>query len=834
MILDSFRQDVRIGLRVLFKEKSFCFLAVLVLGLGIGGATTQFTVVNGLVLRGFSFPHPEQLMSVGLIDPQASAPNNNFGLGIIPTAQDYEDLRAAQESFAQMAGYLSRSTINVSYKNNPQRYTGAYVTEDFFKMIGVSPIMGRDFTADDNKPGAEKVTILSHDIWQRDFNGDPNIVGQSVRLNGKAATIIGVMPPKFKFPISEELWVALYNEYPPRPRGQLLIGANNSAPAVMGRLKPGVSIDQANVEFVGLARRLAQDNPKTNATLTSASVQPLLNSMIGPQFRQTVWAMLAAVILVLLIACVNVMNMQFGRAALRAKEVAIRGALGATRWRILRQMLTESFVVAVFGGIAGVVVAYWGVDMFVRATSALPFPLPYWAQFKIDGPVLVFTVAIILVATLASGLIPALLSSRGNAAEIMKEGGRGNSSRLVNIVTRVLVVGQIALTAALLIAATLQIKSIRNQIKLDYGYDENAIYSARMALMEGAYPTEDARREFFARAVRALRANPQFDAAALSDRFRMTFAGQGQYEVDGQNYVTDRDRPRGNFESVSDNYFSTLGLKILEGRDFTIDDTDAKQPVAIINASFARKYYGHESPIGRRIRIYNPGQPQPWRAIIGVVPDTLMQGPFDQQTETAGFYMPLLGAQPATQFCTIIVRPRSGQRADTLGPSVSKTVAELDSNLPTYFPGTPARLHDEILGGPRIIATLFGIFGAVAFILSAVGLYGVMSFSVSQRTQEFGIRIALGADARRIFRMVMKQGAWQLVIGLVLGAGGAALLLGVLAAAALQNILFKVNALDPFMYFAVAGMLTLVAAASCFIPARRATRVDPIVALRYE
>src|SRR5881398_43507 len=687
-MFESFFQDVRVGLRVLFKEKSFCFLAVLVLALGIGGATTQFTVVNATVLRGFSFPHPEQLMSVGLIDPQASAPNNNFGNGNIPTAQDYEDLRAGQQSFAQMAGYLSGSTINVSYKNNPQRYTGAYITEDLFKIIGVSPIMGRDFTADDNKPGAEKVAILSHEIWKRDFNGDPNIVGQSVRINGKAATIIGVMPPNFKFPFSDQLWVPLYNEFPPIPRGQLVIGANNAAPAVMGRLKPGVSIDQVNAEFVGLARRLAQDNPKTNSTLTSASVQPLLKAMTGPQLRQQVWGMLGAVILVLLIACVNVMNMQFGRAALRAKEMAIRGALGATRWRIVRQMLTESFLVATFGAVAGVLLAYWAIDMLIRATNSLPFPPPYWIQYRIDGPVLFFTVAITLVATIVSGLVPALVTSKGSASEIMKEGGRGNSSRLVNIITRALVVGQIALTAALLIAATLQIKSIRNQITLNYGYDENAIYTARMALMEGAYPTEEARRGFFLHAVRALRANPQFESAAMTDRFRMTFAGQGQYEVDGQNYTTDRDRPRGNFESVSDNYFATLGLKILEGRDFTIDDSDAKQPVAIVNTSYARKYYGNESPIGRRIRIYNPGEPQPWRTIVGVVPDTLMQGPFNQETEAAGFYTPLLGASPATQFCTILVRPRAGQRAETLGPALSKAITQLDSDVPIYFPGT--------------------------------------------------------------------------------------------------------------------------------------------------
>ncbi|MDQ2825243.1 MAG: ABC transporter permease [Verrucomicrobiota bacterium] len=831
-MFESFGQDVRIGFRVLFKEKSFCFLAVLVLALGICGVTTQFTVVNAFVLRGFSFPHPEQLASVGLIDPQATAQNNNFGAGNIPSAQDYLDMRASQQSFAQMAAYLNGSTINVSYKNNPQRYTGGYVTEDFFKIVGVSPIMGRDFTAEDNKPGAEKVTILGHEIWQRDFNGDRNIVGQNVRINGKAATIIGVMPPNFKFPISEQLWVPLFNEFPPKPRGDL--EGQAVGPAIMGRLKDGVSLDQVNAEFVGLAKRMAQDNPKTNGQLVSANVQPLLNTFTGPQLRQTVWAMLGAVIVVLLIACVNVMNMQFGRAALRAKELAIRGALGATRWRLVRQMLTESFLVAVMGAVAGVLLAYWAIDLLVRATNALPFPLPYWVQFKIDAPVLAFTLGIVLVATLVSGFIPALLSARANAAEMMKEGGRGNSSRLVNVITRVLVVGQIALTAALLIAATLQIKSIRNQITLNYGYDENGVYSARMGLFEGDYPTPEARQQFFVKAVRSLRTNQGFDGAAMTDRFRMTFANFGQYEVDGQTYVTDRDRPQGNSEAVSDNYFTTLGLKILEGRDFTIDDSDAKQPVAIVNASFAKNYFRNESPLGRRIRVFNPGHPLPWRTIVGVVPDTLMQGPFNQETDNAGFYVPLLGAIPAPQFCTIIVRPHQGQRAETLGPALSRAVAKLDANLPVYFTGTPGRLHDEILGVNRITATLFTIFGIAAFVLSAVGLYGVMSFSVNQRTQEFGIRMALGADAKRIFRMVMQQGAWQLAIGLILGTGGAALLLGVLAAAALQNILFKVNALDPFIYFAVSGLLTLVAAASCFVPARRATRVNPIVALRAE
>jgi predicted permease len=830
MFFESFFQDLQVGLRMLVKDKTFFFLSVTVLALGICGVTSQFAVVNGFVLRGFSFPHPEQLASVGFIDPQASAQNNNFGNGVVPSSQDYEDLRASQQSFALMSAFLNGSTINVAYKKNPQRYTGGYVTEDFFKIIGVAPVLGRDFTAEDNKPGAEKVAILGNELWQRDFNADPHIVGQALRINGKAATIIGVMPPNFKFPINEELWVPLYNEFPPKQRGD----PAGIGPQIMGRLKPGVTFDQVNSEFIGLAKRLAKDHPKTNGQLVSASVLPLLNSFTGPQLRQTVFAMLGAVVVVLLIACVNVMNMQFGRAALRARELAIRGALGATRLRLVRQMMTESFLVASLGAIAGVALAYWSVDLLTRAANALPFPLPYWVSFAIDGKVLIFTLAAVLLATVVSGLVPAILAARGNSAEMMKEGGRGNSSRLVNVITRILVVGQIAMTAALLIASALQIRSIRNQVKLDYGYDENSVYSARMALMEGAYPDDDARHQFFVRAIRALRASPSFEGAAMSDRFRMTFANFGQYEVDGKTYVTDRDRPQGNSEAVSDGYFAALGLKVLEGRDFTLDDADARQPVAIVNASFARKYWGNESPLGRRIRVYNAAQPQPWRTIVGVVPDTLMQGPFNQQTDMAGFYVPLLGANPAAQFCTIIVKPHPGQDAATLGPSLSKAVAELDSNLPVYFPGTPARLHDEILGGNRLIASLFSIFGLVAFLLSAVGLYGVMSFSVNQRTQEFGIRMALGADAARIFRMVMRQGAWQLIIGLTLGIGFAAVFLGVIASAALQNILFKVNALDPFIYTTVAALLTAVAAASCFVPARRATRVNPMVALRAE
>jgi predicted permease len=830
MVLNSLAQDLRIGCRILAKDKPFCFLAVLILGLGICGVATQFAVVNAFVLRGFSFPDPEKLMCVGLINPGASHQENNFGIGIIPSAQDYEDLRTAQQSFAQMSAYLNGSTVNLTYRGNPQHYTGAYVTEDFFKIIGVSPILGRDFTADDNKPGAQTVAILGYEIWQRDFDGNGRIIGQAVRINGRSATIIGVMPAGFKFPMTEQIWVPLFNEYPLKSRGD----PANVFPRVFGRLKPRVSIDQANAELVGLAKRLAKDNPKTNGQLVSARVQPLLNAQIGPQLRQTVYAMLGAVLVVLLVACVNVMNMQFGRTTLRSKEIAIRGALGATRWRLVRQMMTESLLVVVMGASLGLTLAFWALKLLIRATDALPFPRPYWVVFNIDGSVLAFTLAATLMATVISGVAPALLSSRRSPAVMMKESGRGSSSSFINAITRLLVIGQIALTTALLIAAVLQIRSIRNQMKVDYGYDESGIYCARVGLFAGDYPSSEARQQFLVRALRAFRSNPAFENAAMSGRFRMTFGDFGQYEVDGKPYVTNRDRPLGNLDFVSDGYFATIGLKILQGRDFTINDNDATQPVAIVNSAFATKYWGGENPIGHRVRRFNPAEPQPWRTIVGVVPDTLMQGPFDQRTDESGFYVPILGVSPTPRSVTVIVRPHTGQRAETLAAPLSKAVADLDSNLPIYAGGTPSSLHDNILGWNRIIALLFTIFAAVAFVLSAIGVYGVMSFSVNQRTHEFGIRMALGADATCILRTVMMQGAWQVLVGLAVGIGIAVILLLVIGQTVLNDFLFRVNALDPFIYCAVAVTLSIVAATSCFIPARRATRVNPLIALQAE
>jgi putative ABC transport system permease protein len=838
MLLETFVQDLRIGLRVLIKEKSFCILAVFVLALGICAVTTQFTVVNATVLRGFSFPESDRLMDVQLIDPTKPNGGNVFGGRV--TALDYEDMKAAQSSFSAMAGYMNGSTVNVTYQGTPQRYTGAYVTEGFFGILGVSPVLGRDFTAADNQPGAERVTIISHALWERDYGRNPGIVGQSVRINGRSATIIGVMPPRFNFPVNEQLWIPLYNEFPVRPRSDQ--AANNIA--ILGRLKPAVSVDQATAEFTGLAANLAKANPDTNKDIPAARVQPLINNFTGPQLRGLMFTMLGFCLGVLLIACVNVMNMQFARATLRAKELAIRSSLGATRIRLIRQMLTESLLIAILGAILGVGASYWSVDLLTDATKALPFPLPYWIAFIIDGRVLAFTVGLTMLAALGSGLIPAWLASRASAADVLKESGRGNTGRLTNLITRGLVVFQILVTSILLVGSLLQLQSILRQQSIDYGYDTGSVYSGRLGLFEADYPTPQAKRQFYNRVIRQLRANPGVGAAAISSRFRMTFSGNGAIELEGRTYAKETDRPQANFENVSEGFFETIGHRITEGRDFTHEDDDLRQPVAIVNTAFVKKFFDGESPVGRRFRTVGPNNFfGPWRTIIGVAPALRMTAPFNNNLQLGqeGFYLPLYAnvfgpvpaALPAPQFATVVVRPRGDQPGDNAAATLRRELQLIDQNLPLYFAGTPQRLLDETLGQNRIIATMFTIFGVVALILAAVGLYGVTSFSVNQRTQEFGIRMALGADRGTILQMVMRQGALQLGLGLLLGLG-AALAAALLAAAGIQNFLFEIKPHDPATYGAVFVVLSAVSLVATLIPAKRATKVDPMVALRTE
>ncbi len=836
MPAEALLRDVRVGLRILAKERAFCALAIFVLAVGIAAVTTQFGVVNGIMLRGFSFPNAVRLMNVRFTDPSSAT---IFGLNGQISEMDFEEFRYEQKSFERLAAYLNGSTVNVTANGIPKRYTGAYVTEDFFRILGVTPLLGRDFTSTDNKAGAPKIAIISYGLWQRDFAGASNIVGTPVRINGGPGTIIGVMPQGFTFPVNEELWLPLYSEFPVRARNDPL--SNN--PAVMGLIKPGVSAAQAQAEITGFAERFAKAYPDTNKPFTAGLVEPLINAFTNRPLRGTLWTMLAFCAGVLLIACVNVMNMQFARATLRARELAVRSSIGATRSQLMRQMLTESALLAGAGALLGIGLAYFLMDWFSATVRAMENPPPAWMTFTIDLPVLTFTVGATVTAAIASGLLPAWMASRLSAASVLRDGGRGATGR-VGLMTRGLVVLQIVMTCVLLIGSLLQVRSIVHQQKLDYGYDTAGILSARMGLMDADYPTTESRKIFYDRLIRELRESPQFEAAALTSRFQMVFSGSGPIEIDGVTYKDRRDRPRANFEQISPTFFDVTRQKILDGRGFTDADLDSTRPIAIVNAAFAKKFFGTESAIGRRFRTGDGSTPQygPWRTIVGVVTTIRMLGPFNNpNVDDSGFYVPFysvpFGADPGTllpaQFATVIVKPHPGQRADTLADALRREVKKVDPNLPLYFVATPKRNSENVLSGPRIIAVMFSMFGVVAVLLAAVGIYGVMSFAVNRRTQEFGVRMALGADARSILKMVLAQGSRQVALGLVLGFG-VALLVGTLGRDAITSALFDVSPRDPLTYSAVFVTVTLVSLLALVVPGRRATHVDPIIALRGE
>lgn len=837
MSTETLVQDLRVGRRVLFRERAFCALAVIVLALGICGVTTTFSVVNGVLLRGFSFPNGARLVSVNFIDPTS---RTVFGANGQVTAMDFEELRPKQQSFELMAAYLNGSTVNATVAGNPRRYTGAYVTEAFLRILGVAPIRGRDLRAEDNVPGAEKVALIGYGIWQRDFGGAPNIVGKGVRINGSPATIIGVMPQGFAFPVNEELWIPLFSEFPPRARND----PSNVNPAVIALLKPGVSLDQAGAEVATLAKHFAEAYPETNKPFGTGLVEPLIKTYTPVVLRGLLLTMLGFCVGVLLIACVNVMNMQFARATLRAKELAIRSSLGATRVRLIRQILTESLLVAVIGAVIGVALAYLSTDALQTTMRNLENPPPSWIRFDMDATVLFFSVAATLAAAVVSGLLPAWMASRANVVAMLKEGGRGSTSRGINLVTRGLVVVQVVVTCVLLIGSLLQMQSILKQQTIDYGYDTDGVMSARMGLMDGDYPTQDARKLFFDRLVRELRAHPDFEAVALTNRFRMVFSGNGPIEIEGRDYKEKSDRPNVNFEQVTGDYFAVTSQRLIEGRSFDDDDLDTKLPVAVANEAFARKHFGMESALGRRFRAMdgNTLQPGPWRTVVGVVTTTRMMPPFNvPNVDESGFYVPFysVASGPASpgpfvsQFATVVVKPRGNLRAETLVNPLRRAVAKADPNLPLYFVDTPKRQIDGFVGQSRIVAVMFAIFGLVAVVIASVGIYGVTSFSVSQRTQEFGVRMALGADNWRIVRMVLSQGSLQTGLGVLLGLLVTLALVAV-AGDGIQRVLFGVSARDPIVYGAVVGLVAVVSLVATLVPARRATRVDPMIALRAE
>jgi predicted permease len=838
-MIETFIRDLRIGLRTIVKEKSFCALAVIVLALGICGVTTMFSVVNAVLLRGFAFPNSERLVNILFIDP-TTLTNANGPNGTI-SAMDYQEVAPKQKSLELTAAYLNGSTVNATIDNRPVRYTGAYVTEDFMRILGVAPILGRDFRAEDNQPGAEKVAIIGYGTWQADFGGSNSAIDRVVRINGKPARIIGVMPQGFAFPQNEQLWIPLWSEFPPKPRSD----PQQINPAALGLIRKDVSLDQANAEFSSFAKQFAETYPDSNRNFSAAQIKPLIDTFTPNQLKGTLYTMLGFCVAVLLIGCANVMNMQFARATVRARELAIRSSLGASRWRLVRQMLTESLVLAAIGTAVGIGLAKFSMGWLTAATKALTNPIPSWIVFDIDPTVLTITVTAMVLATIASGFLPAMSASRKKNMDLLRDTGRGNTSRFVAFASRGLVVVQILFTVILLVGASLQVQSILRQQEIDYGYDTNGILSARMGLMDGDYPSNAARKLFYDRIVDAVAASPEYEAVALTNRFRMVFSGNGPVEIEGQTYQPDERRPVANNEQVTGGYFAVTGQKLLAGRTFTSDDVDSRQPIAIVNDAFAKKHFGTTSAVGRRFRSYNGKDrpPAPWRDVVGVVSTVRMQPPFNNPgQDDTGFYVPYyawvfgpLRQDPQiSQFATLIVRPRNGT-PESIATSVRRDVQKVDANLPLYFVGTPASQIDGQVAQNRIIATMFTIFGMVAMLLSAVGVYGVMSFAVNQRKTEFGVRMALGADRLSILWMVMRQSSLQLIAGLTAGFGLCLLVVMTVAIRTqIEQTLFRVDLKAPGPYVLVGSLVVLTALIATSVPARRATRVDPMVALRAE
>ena len=835
-MVENLLRDVRVGVRVLLKERAFCALAILVLALGICGVTTEFAVVNGVLIRGFSFPNAARLVHVDFIDPTTGS---GLSASRYMGSADFAELAEAQRSFAMIAAYSGGQRVNMTVDGEPRRYEGVFATSDLFRILGVEPALGRDFRATDDQPGAEKVAIISYALWRGDFGGAPDIVGRAVRLNGAPATIIGVMPKGFTFHYREDLWVPLRSQFPALPRND----PRDRSDMVLALIEPGVSLDAASAEVTSIARRFADSYPATNKRYTTGLVLPLIQAYTPSGLKGTLLTMLAFAVGVLLIACVNVMNMQFARATLRSKELAIRSSLGATRSRIVGQMLTESAILATGGAALGVPLAYEAASWSWAMVHSMEYGPPTWMTFDIDTRVLAFTVGATAAAAVVSGLVPACMASRANTATILHDRSRGSTGRTVTVLTGGLVVLQLVVTCVLLIGSLLQVRSIVNRQQVAFGYDTRAVLSARLGLTDAQYATSDARKLFYDRLLVTLRESPDFRGAAITSRTRMVSSSTTRIEIEGKVYREHRDRPETNWEKVSGGFAETIGQPVLEGRAIGDGDLDSRLPVAVVNEAFARRHFGRESPVGRRFRtVREDEQPGPWRTIVGVTRTVRMVGVYSSSLlGDSGFYVPFYGtvegpippAPAPEEFATVIVRPAAHVRAETMIPALRRAVEKADRDLPLDYVGTPAQHYDSALAQNRVVVGMFTTFGLAAVLMASIGLYGVMSFSVNRRWKEFGVRMALGADRGAIVSIVLRQGGSQIVLGVTLGFA-LAFVLATVGRDVLGGMLFDVSAHDPFSYTVVFAVVAGVSLVAVLVPALRASRVHPVRALHTE
>jgi putative ABC transport system permease protein len=804
--MQAILRDIRYGIRSLVKSPGLTLIATIALTFGIGLTTAAFSIVYGAIMIGLPFPGGERIVEVYRNNPSQNARHMS-----VPIA-DYMDYRAQQRTLESIAAYYT-GTVNVSGTGDAERYNGAWVTASSFDVASARPLLGRVFRPGETAPGGGNLAVIGYGMWRKRFGGDSLIIGRTVRANGAPFTIIGVMPQRYVFPNDAALWLPLQQD-------PLAIKRNEGQwMTVVGKLKPGVALAQANADLGAIAQRLQQQYKETNEGI-GAVAERFVDAELGPEPHQLLYTMLGAVFFVLLIACANVANLLLDRAAHKSKEVGIRTALGASRAAVVRQFLTEAFVLSVAGAVFGTALAAGGIALFNRAiVDSQP---PFFVDIRLHPPVLLFTVGLSVLATILSGAIPAFQSSRTDINEVLKDEARGSSSLHMGKMSKALVVFEIALSCGLLVASGLMIKSVTRLRTMDPGVRTRNVFTARLGFPAG-YTDTIMERRFFEQLRDRLALLPGVRAAAITSSLPGVGSNGGSFEVDGATYATDRYVPNARWYAVSEGFFETFGIPILQGRGIDATDRVESAPVAVVNRAFVDKYFAGKDPIGHRIRQGGRTSQLPWMMIVGVVPTTFTGDP--EQPREPAYFAPR--SQHHSNFASIAVETAGEPMA--LTAQVRREVAALNPDLPLYW----LYSMEEAIARPtwyiRVFGTMFMIFGMIALFLASVGLYAVMSFSVSRRVHEVGIRMALGAQVGDVVRMIFRQGAWQLAVGMVLGLGLAA---GV--AQVMRVILFQVQPRDPTIFGGVVIVLAAAGLLACLVPARRATRVDPVVALRSE
>ena len=809
--MDRLFGDLTSGLRMLVRYPTLSLGAILTLGVGIGLSTTVFCVVNAGMFKGLPFPDADRIVAVYASNPAQGQPR-------LPIAvQDLAVYQARQTSFETMGPYAA-GPYNLSVEaGRPERFQGGQLSLAAFNALGVQPILGRGFQEGDDKPGSANVVLLGHDLWRDRYGSAADIVGKTIRANGTHLTVIGVMPPKFAFPFREALWVPLRVDPLATPRVQ------GPRYPVIGLLKKGVSAGQATAQLTTVAAQLAREFPETNRGF-GAGAMPYTESMLGPEIYAMLLTMLGAGIGVLLIACVNVSNLLVARASLRRREVAVRMALGAARGRIIRQLLTEVLVLSLAGAAIGILLSTAGMRWF---TSSLAVnPPPFWITFELDHRIMLFVLGLIVLSSLVAGGLPALQAARVSAGAALKDDSRSSTSGSFGRFSSALVVVELAVSCGLLIAAGLMIKSVVQLRTLPLPFAIENVLTARVDLPPGDYPDSAASIRFFEQLLPRLRAVPGVEAATLSDGLPAAGNGSIPVQIAGKAYAQNSDYPQAREGIVTPGYFDTFQSTVSSGREFATSDTATGQPVAIVNESFARAHFSGQDPLGRQFKRIRPGKNEPWLTVMGVVPDLLMEGIGNNGASPIGYYIPIAQSDVANGV-RIAVRTRGD--ASSLTPLLRSAVTSLDPNLAIYEVSAMRQVIERQTWFYTTFGTFFMLFGVCALLLAAAGLYGVMSFAVTQRTREMGVRSALGAKGAQLIALVMRRSVIQLAMGIALG-----LALALVAAGALRPVLYRVEPRDMSVFAGVIVMLIVVSLVASLLPARRVAKIDPVKALAIE